>query len=119
MTTATLPASAAPGASVRLQIEGMTCAPCVNRVERALRKVPGVAAAEVNLATETAEVPLSRPAPAIDEALTGAGAKAGYQAQVLREDAPAAGHEPQPHAAWPVVAAAVLSLPLVLQMVAM
>lgn len=39
-----------------LQIEGMTCASCVRRVERALSKVPGVTAANVNYATETASV---------------------------------------------------------------
>ncbi len=38
------------------QIEGMTCASCVGRVERALSTVPGVASASVNLATETAQV---------------------------------------------------------------
>ncbi|HEY1226795.1 MAG TPA: heavy metal translocating P-type ATPase, partial [Ramlibacter sp.] len=116
MTTATLPQpSLAP---VRLQIEGMTCASCVNRVERALRKVPGVTSAEVNLATETAEVQLAQPAPAVEDALTGAVAKAGYQAQVLRDDV-LAHEEAASHAAWPVIAAAVLSLPLVLQMAAM
>jgi Au+-exporting ATPase len=41
---------------VRLRIEGMTCASCVGRVERALKAVPGVASAEVNLASETATV---------------------------------------------------------------
>ncbi|MEA2654084.1 MAG: P-type Cu+ transporter [Chloroflexota bacterium] len=39
-----------------LPIEGMTCASCVNRIERFLRKTPGVEAATVNLATETATV---------------------------------------------------------------
>ncbi|TNY03131.1 heavy-metal-associated domain-containing protein, partial [Escherichia coli] len=34
----------------------MTCASCVARVEKALKKVPGVTAAEVNLATEQAHV---------------------------------------------------------------
>jgi Cu+-exporting ATPase len=38
------------------RIEGMTCASCVGRVERALRKVPGVLDASVNLATEQARV---------------------------------------------------------------
>jgi copper ion binding protein len=37
-------------------ITGMTCAACVRRIERALGKVPGVAAATVNLATERATV---------------------------------------------------------------
>ena len=39
-----------------LPIEGMTCASCVNRIERFLHKTPGVAEASVNLATEKATV---------------------------------------------------------------
>lgn len=42
--------------TTQLGIEGMTCAACVTRVERALRRVPGVEDATVNLATETAQV---------------------------------------------------------------
>jgi len=42
--------------SLTLPIRGMTCASCVGRVERALRKVPGVEDATVNLATEAATV---------------------------------------------------------------
>jgi Cu+-exporting ATPase len=41
---------------VQIGIQGMTCASCVGRVERALRKVDGVADASVNLATERAVV---------------------------------------------------------------
>jgi Cu+-exporting ATPase len=41
---------------IDLPIEGMTCASCVARVERALLKVPGVTQASVNLATERASV---------------------------------------------------------------
>src|SRR5512141_3402337 len=43
-------------ARVTLPIAGMTCASCVGRVERALRRVPGVVAASVNLAAQTASV---------------------------------------------------------------
>lgn len=43
-------------ATTQLGIEGMTCAACVTRVERALLRVPGVEDATVNLATETAQV---------------------------------------------------------------
>ncbi|MBK0392285.1 heavy metal translocating P-type ATPase [Ramlibacter algicola] len=113
MTSTTLPAPAA----VRLQIEGMTCASCVNRVERALRKVPGVASAEVNLATETAEVGFAAPGGDVG-ALSAAVAKAGYQAYVVREDGPSRGDDAL-HGAWPVLVAALLSLPLLAQMGAM
>ena len=39
-----------------LEIEGMTCASCVGRVEKALKKVEGVAEVAVNLATEKAVI---------------------------------------------------------------
>ncbi len=45
-----------------LKIEGMTCASCVGRVERALKTVDGVSSASVNLATETAQIEFSEPA---------------------------------------------------------
>ena len=40
----------------RFGVEGMSCASCVGRVEKALATIPGVTAAAVNLATESAEV---------------------------------------------------------------
>jgi Cu+-exporting ATPase len=43
------------GQHIRLPVQGMTCATCAGRVERALNRLPGVAAS-VNLATETAEI---------------------------------------------------------------
>jgi heavy metal translocating P-type ATPase len=61
------------------QVEGMTCASCVRRVEKALAAVPGVSAASVNLASETARVVYD--APADPAALTGALARAGYPAR--------------------------------------
>jgi copper chaperone CopZ len=42
-------------------IEGMTCASCVRRVEKAIAAVPGVESASVNLATERADVRLAEP----------------------------------------------------------
>jgi len=68
-----------PAATVELAIEGMTCASCVARVERALQAVPGVAQASVNLATERATV---RGTAAV-EALLAAVAKAGYEARAV------------------------------------
>ncbi len=56
-----LPVSAQPGAGlieIILPIEGMTCASCVNRIERFLNRTEGVAQANVNLATERATVQL-------------------------------------------------------------
>ena len=43
-------------AELDLPISGMTCANCVNRVQRALGKVPGVLSADMNLASERAHV---------------------------------------------------------------
>ena len=60
-----------------LPIEGMTCASCVTRVERALSRTPGVASASVNLASEKALVHLD-PSVATLEALQERVAKAGY-----------------------------------------
>ncbi|MFA8324490.1 heavy metal translocating P-type ATPase [Burkholderia ubonensis] len=71
------PASTSPAAPaaapIELEIEGMTCASCVARVEKALAGVPGVTRASVNLATERATVdaagvPASRLADAVKQA---------------------------------------------------
>jgi Cu+-exporting ATPase len=61
-----------------LDVEGMTCASCVRRVERALQKSPGVHAAHVNYATHQATVvhdPSASP-----ETLATAVERAGYAA---------------------------------------
>ncbi len=68
-------------AVAELAIEGMTCASCVSRVERKLKKVPGVESAAVNLATEQASVRFD-PAQAGVDALLKAVASAGYSARV-------------------------------------
>ena len=62
-----------PAARVELAIEGMTCASCVGRVERALAAVPGVAEAQVNLATERANVTGTADIAALIAAVEGAG----------------------------------------------
>ena len=48
-----------PRGTLDIPIEGMTCASCVARVEKALKAVPGVSRASVNLATERAAVEFS------------------------------------------------------------
>lgn len=66
-------------ASFDLSIEGMTCASCVGRVEKALKTVPGVTAVSVNLATEKAHID-TLSGIAIDT-LIAAVHKAGYEAR--------------------------------------
>ncbi len=61
-----------------LPIEGMTCASCVNRIERFLNKTPGVAEAAVNLATERATIRVD-PAVAGRDELVQAVEAAGYE----------------------------------------
>ncbi|HHW34163.1 MAG TPA: heavy metal translocating P-type ATPase, partial [Paracoccus solventivorans] len=71
--------------STRLAVEGMTCASCTGRVERALLALPGVTAAVANLATRSVTV---THAPGISpQALAGTVTRAGYKASVP-EDAP-------------------------------
>ncbi|TMV03387.1 heavy metal translocating P-type ATPase [Ruegeria sediminis] len=65
-------------AMARFQVEGMSCASCVGRVERALGAVPGVNSASVNLASESAQVSFS--APATVAQLVDALGDAGYPA---------------------------------------
>ena len=98
----------------------MTCATCTGRVERALRKVPGVQDATVNLATESVRVQLAVPpgtdAAAGEATLRRAVRNAGYEpltaeASAARED------DASPWAGFlPVAIGLVLSAPLVLPM---
>jgi Cu+-exporting ATPase len=75
-------------AVTELAVEGMTCASCVRRVERALGKVAGVQGAAVNLATERAAVTVDAASgPTLDE-LVAAVERAGYGARpIVPEDA--------------------------------
>lgn len=104
--------------TVQLSIEGMTCASCVARVEKALLKVPGVTSAQVNLATETAEVKLASHDLDVS-ALTAAVAKAGYAARPIAEEKRQGEAAKGGNEWWPVAVAAALSIPLVIPMVAM
>jgi Cu+-exporting ATPase len=68
---------------VSFPVEGMTCASCVNRISRFLRKADGVEEANVNLATETATVQFD-PARIDLAGLSAAVEAAGYVARVDR-----------------------------------
>ncbi len=99
-------------------IEGMTCASCVGRVERALKAVAGVKEVSVNLTTERATV--NAASSTLAASLVAAVQKAGYS--VGEEPSAEPGAEPAKRKGepwWPVALAAALSLPLVLPMFAM
>lgn len=107
----------------QLKISGMSCASCVGRIETALRRLPGVLEASVNLATETAAV---RGLASVDsDTLIATVTRAGYGAR-LQDDA-MTDDEAAPVPLWTslqegragLVLATLLSLPLVLPMVAM
>ncbi len=107
-------------AEARLAIAGMTCASCAGRVEQALRAVPGVVSADVNLALEAAT---ARFAPDAVEAsaLTKAVAQAGYAAAPLRDDAAPSDEagDAAKRDLRMLAVAAILCAPFMLQMLAM
>jgi Cu+-exporting ATPase len=106
---------------IELALEGMTCAACAGRIEKALNRVPG-AEASVNFATESASV---RYAGGSADALLAAVAKAGYRAHVRRDiEAERAADGERRRAAYAalrrdLVLAIVLTLPLLLPMALM
>ena len=105
-----------PQHSLELSIDGMTCASCVGRVERALNKVPGVKSVSVNLANERAHLELLGQ---IDpQTLLAAVTKAGYSASVWEAEQPQTDrqHTRLHRERWALLAAITLALPLVLPM---
>jgi len=108
MTTTTFSPS-----TLDLGVGGMTCASCVSRVEKALKKIPGVQDATVNLATESARV-VYAPSAQMDAQIRRAVRNAGYEPvspeEVMPEDlSPWAGFAP-------VAIGLLLSAPLVVPM---
>ncbi|WP_421672112.1 copper-exporting P-type ATPase CopA [Raoultella terrigena] len=77
-----LPAAHDTDDSQQLLINGMSCASCVSRVQKALAAVPGVAQARVNLAERTALVMGSASAAELVQAVE----KAGYGAEAIEDD---------------------------------
>lgn len=116
---------------IELQVSDMTCASCVGRVERALRGVPGVLDAQVNLANERAHLTVldDGDAAALNVRLLQAVERAGYAATPVGDE-PAGDDVATPQAAghankgadfwtgpWAVLVPALLSLPLLAPMV--
>lgn len=71
-------------AATELSIDGMTCASCVSRVEKALKAVPGVKEANVNLATERATITGTANVAVLIAAID----KAGYDAKEIQTAIP-------------------------------
>ncbi|MCK5446107.1 MAG: copper ion binding protein, partial [Rhodospirillaceae bacterium] len=111
-----------PELNLDFAIEGMTCASCVSRIEKAVAKLDGVSKVTVNLADETAHV--SAPAGALSAVdVIRAVEKAGYSATVI-ENAQAFGSQEDERVArrlrrdrLNLVGSAILTLPLIAQMV--
>jgi len=83
--------------TIELNIAGMTCASCVGRVERALKTVPGVLDASVNLATQRATVRVlggTEAAPSLVAAVVGV----GYETEFVHEGVDTADRERQARA---------------------
>lgn len=106
-----------PQQNLELSIDGMTCASCVGRVERALAKVPGVKRVSVNLANERAHLELLGQ---VDpQLLIAAVTKAGYSASVWEVEHPQTDNQQARlhRERWALIMAIALALPLVLPMV--
>ena len=108
---------------VSIDIEGMTCASCVGRVEKALANMPGIEAATVNLATEQARIRLTEVMPGAVEQIIEIIQKVGYGAK--QSAAPGQQKQVNQSAFWsadglgPVLFSFALSAPLVVPMVLM
>jgi Cu+-exporting ATPase len=110
MTTSTTSTSTL---TLDLGVGGMTCASCVSRVEKALKKVPGVQDATVNLATESARV-VYAPSAQMDAQIRRAVRNAGYDPVSPEEAMP---EDLSPWAGFlPVAMGLLLSAPLVVPM---
>jgi Cu+-exporting ATPase len=77
--------AAEPDETLLLDIEGMSCASCVSRVETALARVPGVKAARANLATNQAAVEVEHGHAHVED-LVSAVKRAGYKASMPSDD---------------------------------
>ncbi|MCS6976776.1 MAG: heavy metal translocating P-type ATPase [Gemmatales bacterium] len=101
--------------SCLLMVQGMHCASCVSRVEQALKSVPGVADASVNLALGQAQVHFRDRPPSLEQ-LTEAVARAGYSATPVSEIKPTKAAAPQDSSLAALrqrfVVAAVLTVPV-------
>ncbi len=106
--------TAGPGSSYELEIGGMTCASCANRIERKLNRLDGVVAT-VNYATEKAKV--TAPAGYDPQLLIAEVERTGYTAALPRpKDAPVEATDADPELTalrTRLIVSAVLTVPVV------
>ncbi|WP_339525974.1 heavy metal translocating P-type ATPase [Pseudomonas sp. EA_35y_Pfl2_R111] len=107
---------AVPSERLELNLEGMTCASCAGRIERALAQQPGVLSASVNLASERALLQVMRGTE--HNALLQAVSQAGYRASLLDDSVQAkpAAEEHLQRERRMLLLAIVLTVPLVIPM---
>ena len=120
-------ASAQP--HLTLDVDGMSCAACVSRVEKALQSVEGVREASINLALARADVTVGRQAGDISDKLVEAVHDAGYAARLRggsveerarsREEAETQARGALRRDVLLLAASAILTLPLVVPMIGM
>jgi Cu+-exporting ATPase len=100
---------------IDIAIEGMSCASCVDTIEKAIRKVPNTTTVSVNLSTERAHIELSKPtsvASVIDAVIN-----AGYKAHVIASNDIFKKTEEADHQHTSIIISALLSFPLVIPMI--
>lgn len=104
---------------IDFQLTGMTCAACANRIEKGLGKMPGISAAAVNFALETAHVEYNPSEVSVEEMIRKV-EKLGYQATPKGDTAGDAGDHREKEITRQkrkFIISAVLSLPLLWAMV--
>ena len=95
-------------------VEDMSCASCVSRVEKALKKIDGVIDVSVNLATEKATVAAN--ANVKLESLMAAVDKAGYHAVKITDQETHAKDTDKQASLWPIITSVILAIPFVFPM---
>lgn len=109
-----LPAATSDDESIQLLIDGMSCASCVSRVQKALQSVPGVAQARVNLAERTALITGRASASELVSAVE----QAGYGAEAIEDDRErrerqqATAQSTAKRFRWQAIAALILGVPV-------
>jgi Cu+-exporting ATPase len=102
--------------NVNLDIKGMSCASCVNRIEKALKKDEGITTASVNLATEKARVDFD-PSKIDVKQIIGLITKAGYEATLTNVKKPEAQNDGIQKQKFLILLSCLLTIPLVTPMV--